>query len=308
VKSRLAALTLTLTLAAPALADTPEHAAIFVDAMRDNGCVMTGAEADAVLPGLGLSVFEVEGAISVLFPAQLVALSEDGEALLLSEALCAADAGQSLTLISDAFDSVPVLEPWSPQVSPVQGAALIAALRDNGCAMTEDEAAELLPGLGLDMALTRDAVGVLLDAGVVTLSEDGGTLRLNAAVCAADPDDDALLFAEALADFVPMPPMTSGADPLEVLTGQFGLDGIRAMTELYVEINGCSIGLGERSAAEGAIAGFVAEQMTMIFNFAPDWPEDARAELHRLVGEVLDDPGPAFVRDGDTLTLTNCTP
>jgi len=299
---------LSLVLAAPALADTPERAAIFIEAMRDNGCVMTGAEADAVLPGLGLSVAEVEAAISVLYPAQLVALSEDGESLLVSEALCAADAGRSLTLITDAFESVPLLEPWSPQVSPEQGAALIAGLRDNGCAMTEGEAAGRLPALGLDMAATRDAVGLLLDAGVVSLSEDGGTLRLDAAVCAADPDEDEALFARALADFVPMAPMASGGDPLEVLTGHFGLDGIRAMTELYVEITGCSIAVDERPAAEATIAGFVAEQMTMIFDFAPDWPEEARAELHRLVGAVLDDPGPEFTRDGDTLTLTNCTP
>jgi len=299
---------LLLTVAAPAWADTPERAALLVDAMRENGCAMTGDEADAVLPGVGLSIDEVDAAISVLYPAGLVALSGDSEALVLSDALCAADAGQSLILITEAFDAAPVMEPWSPQITPAEGAALIAALRDNACALTEDEAAETLPAAGLNMVSTRDAVAVLLQAGAVELSEDGTTLRLSADLCAADPQGDVALVDQALLDYAALPPMMSDADPLEVLTGQFGLDGIRAMTALYVEVEGCTIDVADRAAAETAIAGFIGEQMTLIFNFVPEWPEEAQAELFRLVAAVLDEPGPDFSRAGDILTLTNCTP
>lgn len=299
---------LLLTLALPALADTPERAALLVDAMRDNGCAMTGDEADAVLPGLGLDVFEVELAISVLFPAALVELSEDGEALVLASSLCEADSAQSLTLISEAFDAAPMLEPWSPQISPEQGAALIGALRDNGCALSEDQAGSVLPALGLDMALTRDAVAVLMDAGTVGLNEDGTILRLDEAVCAADSAGDVELMTLALDDFDAMAPISSDSDPLEVLEQQLGPDGVRAMTALFVEIEGCSIALDDRGAAEAVVADFVATQMTMIFNLSPDWPDEARAELLRLIAAVFDEPDPEFTRVGDTLTLTNCTP
>lgn len=305
MKTALAALL--LAFAAPALADTPERAALLVDAMRDQGCAMTGDEADAVLPGVGLSVEEVDVAISVLYPAALVTLSGDGEALVLSEALCAADADASLTLITEAFDATAVMEPWSPQVTPAQGVALIGALRGNDCALTEGEAAETLPALGLDMAATRDSVAVLLQAGAVALSEDGGTLRLSAETCAADPAGDAALVDQALADYAAPPSVSPDIGPLEVLNQHFGLDGMRAMTEVYAEMTGCFIGLEDRAATETAIADFVAEQLTLVFNFAPDWPEDARAELLRLVATALDEPGPEFSRAGDILTLTNCT-
>ncbi len=306
MKAALAALLLTVGL--PAWADTPARAALLVDAMRDNGCAMTGDEADAVLPGMGLSVDEVDAAISVLYPAMLVMLSDDGEALVLSEALCAADADTSLTLINEAFDAAPVMEPWSPQVTPAEGAALIGALRDNDCVLTESEAAETLPAAGLSMVSTRDAVAVLLQAGAVELSEDGTILRLSAGVCAADPQEDVALVDQALLDYTALPPMVSDAEPLEVLTGQFGLDGIRAMTALYAEVEGCTVDLADRAAAETEIAGFIGEQMTLIFNFVPEWPEEAQAELFRLVAAVLDEPGPEFTRAGDILTLTNCTP
>lgn len=297
-----------LTLAAPVWADTPERAALLVEAMRDNGCAMTGDEADAILPGMGLSIDEVDAAISVLYPAGLVTLSEDGEALVLSDALCAADATQSLTLITGAFDAAPVMEPWSPQITGAEGAALIGALRDNDCALSEQEAGETLPALGLDMITTRDTVAVLLQAGAVTLSEDGGTLRLSETVCTMEADGDAALTEQALLDFQAMQQLSPDAEPLEVLTQHFGLDGIRAMTALYAETVGCTIAIDERAVAETAIADFIAEQMTLIFSFVPDWPEDARAELFRLVGATLDDPGPEFTRAGDILTLTNCTP
>lgn len=305
---RAALAALLLTLAAPALADTPERAALLVDAIRDNSCAMTGDEADDILPGVGLSVDEVDVAISVLYPAMLVALSEDGEALVLSDALCTADEEQSLALITEAFEAAPVMEPWGPQITPAEGAALIGALRDNDCALTEGEAAETLPAAGLDMMSTRDAVAVLMQAGVAELSEDGTTLRLSADLCAADPQGDAGLVDQALADYAALPPMLPDAAPLELLTGQFGLDGVRAMTEVYAEMAGCTITLDDRAATETAIADFVAEQMTLIFNFVPDWPEEARTELYRLVSVVLDEPGPEFTRAGNTLTLTNCTP
>ena len=142
MRSALAALLLSVV-AAPALADTPARAdvagaAVLVDAMRENGCAMTDAEAEAVLPGLGLGADEVQAAVTALYPAGLVDLSEDGAALGLTEGLCAASGDEALALITAAFDAAPVLEPWAPAITAEQGAALVGALRDNDCALAED--------------------------------------------------------------------------------------------------------------------------------------------------------------------------
>ncbi|HHX88400.1 MAG TPA: hypothetical protein GX700_01300 [Paracoccus sp.] len=306
MRSVLAALL--LSVAAPALADTPVRAAVLVDAMRENGCAMTDAEAEAVLPGLGLGADEVQAAVSALYPAGLVDLSEDGAALVLSGGLCAAGGDEALALITAAFDAAPVLEPWAPAITAEQGAALIGALRDNGCALAEDAAAEVLPALGLGMAETRDAVAVLMQAGVVDLSADGATLSLSGEVCAADAADDATLTDQALRDFAALPQIAPDAGPLEVLTEHLGLDGIRALTGLYAEVSGCTIALEDRAAAETEVADFITEELTVMFNFVPDWPGEARAELISLVAATLDEPGPDFTRAGNLLTLTNCTP
>jgi len=300
---------LLFALAAPALAETPERAMIFVEAVRANDCAMTEAEANQVLPGLGLGMDEVQGFIDLMFRAGLADYDEERQAVVMPSAFCAASPEDALAQITAAFDEPAMsLLPWMPDFEPARGALLIGALRDNDCTMTGTEADEILPRLGLERTETRDIAGVLLEAGYAVISSGGDVLSLSDAVCAADPGDDALIAAEALAAFASAAPMSPAADPGEVLNQQYGLDGVRAMSELYVEIIGCSIALDDRAATEAAIAGFVAEQINLTFNLDPDWPEDATADLRRFVGAVLDDPGPAFERDGDRLTLTNCTP
>lgn len=299
-------------LASPAWAETPERAMILIDAIRANDCAMTEAEANAALPALGLMQQETQGFIDLLFRAGLAEYSEERQALILPEAFCAASPEDALAQVTAAFDAPAIsLEPWVPDFAPERGALLIGALRVNDCSMSETEAGEILSGLGLEMTETRDIAGVLAETGLAVISSDGNVLSLSDMVCSADPAGDAALAAEALASFraaEPEMPAMPAVDPGEVLNQQFGLDGVRAMTELHAEAEGCSIALGDRAAAEAALADFVAEQINLTFNLDPDWPEAAIADLRRLVGAVLDDPGPAFAREGDRLTLTNCTP
>lgn len=296
-------------LASPALAQTPERAMILVDAVRANDCAMTEAEANAVLPTLGLSMPEAQGFIDLLFRAGLAEYSEERQALILPEPFCAASAEDALAQLTAAYDEPSItLVPWTPEFAPERAALLIGALRDNDCAMNEIEAGEILSALGLEVTETRDIAGVLAETGLAVISSDGNVLSLSDMVCTADPAGDSALATEALATFRAAAPEVPAADPGEVLNRQFGLEGVRAMTELHLEAEGCSIALSDRAAAEATLAGFVAEQINLTFNLNPDWPEAAIVDLRRYVGAVLDDPGPAFVRDGDRLTLTNCTP
>lgn|GEM_PF-1628609 len=294
-------------MALPALADTPERAAMLVQAMRDNGCAMNGNEADATLPALGLTPDEVQVSISVLYPAGLVVPSEDdGNALSLAPQLCDADEEQSQALIAEAFDVAPTIEPWAPDVTPAQGGALIGALRDNDCALTETQAGQALPELGLGMAASRDAVAVLTEAGIVGLNDDRSLLRLDDAICAADAEDDESVMARALAGLDLFLPRPASAAPLPLIQG-LGRDGVSALIALNAELNGCAVTLAG-AETEAMLADFVIDQAAMFHDFGPEWPEPARAETARLVAGVLDDPGPDFDRSGDTLTLTHCTP
>ena len=296
-------------LAAPLAAQTPERAMLFVEAVRANDCAMTVDEANQALPGLDLGMDETQEVIDLLFAAGLADFDPEREALVLPEAFCTASDEETLAQVTAALEAPPIaLMPWVPDFEPGRAALLIGALRDNDCSMNETEAGELLPQLGLEMNETRDIAGVLFESGLAELSEDGNVLTLSPALCAADPAEDALRAAEALAAFNEAAQAMSDADPGEVLNQQLGPDGVRAMTELYVELEGCSVPLGDRAATEAAIADFVAGQINLTFNLDPDWPEAATADLRRMVGAVIDEPGANFERDGDSLTLINCTP
>ncbi len=95
------------------------------------------------------------------------------------------------------------LAPMVATAAPAQtadgGARLVQAIRANGCAMTEAQAAETLPGLGFTMDETQAYVVHLVPLGAVVLDDastfDDQTLRLSPALCQADPAADAALFA-----------------------------------------------------------------------------------------------------------------
>lgn len=182
----------------PALAATPDRLALFVDALRDNGCSMTEAEADAQLPALGLTIPEVVEAVTLLSLVEAAVFTEAG-ALVLAPDWC--EGADSLTLIEAALADAPDLEPWEPAFTPEQGAVFVAAVRDNGCTMTEDQAGDILPPLGLTMTVTRDVVNVMFAGGLAAIAPDG-TLMLSPMLCEGDAAADAETLRSAREDFL----------------------------------------------------------------------------------------------------------
>lgn len=194
------AATLALTLAAsPALAFTPERAALMVDAVRANGCALRGDQAEGALAPLGLDGAEVQAFVDTLYGAELVTVSDDLQTLTLSDALCAATGEESLALITGAFEAQELsLEPWRPEFTAERGAEFLGALRGAGCQLTEETAEAVLPPLGFTQSDSRDIVTVLMDGGLAELSGDGASLILNPDVCAADPAGDVAAIAAIL--------------------------------------------------------------------------------------------------------------
>lgn len=189
---------LALLLPAPLwAADAPPQAAVaFVQAVQANGCAMTDAEAEVTLPGLGLSVPDVHGALELIY-AGAGARLDTPERFTLTETWCAGDAA---ALLAEVLASAVELEPWEPTFDEGQGLSVVALLRANDCAMTEAEAEAQFPPAGLTAAVVRDVSSILLQAGLAEF-QPGTGLMLDAAFCAADPAGDGAAIAQALVTF-----------------------------------------------------------------------------------------------------------
>lgn len=189
-------------LATPALAFTPERAGMMVDAVRANGCQMAGEEAPGALEPLGLEAVEVQAFVDLLYEADLVTISDDMQTLRLSEPLCTAQGDAAMAMIVTAFEGQEAeLRPWTPDFEPARGAELVAVLRGNDCGMTDQQAGEMLPGLGFDPVITRDIVTLMLETELASVSDDGAAVMLSESLCAAAPDGDAAALEAALAEW-----------------------------------------------------------------------------------------------------------
>lgn len=185
-------LALALAPVAPAFAFTPDRAALMVDAVRANGCAMSGDQAEGALAPLGLDPIEVQSFVDTLYGAGLIALSDDGDVLRLTDPLCAAQDEGALAMIEAAFAAAePELVRWTPDFEPERGALLIQAVRDAGCTLTDAHAGEVLPPLGFTPIEARDIVTLLVEAGRAEVDATGSAMTLDAALCGADGAGDA---------------------------------------------------------------------------------------------------------------------
>ena len=193
---RLAAALCLALMPLPALAFTPERAALMVDAIRGESCALSGERAEEVLSPLGLDPVEVQSFIDVLYAVGLFELSDDDMILSLSPDLCEVGDAASLELITAAFVAQENdMAPWRPDFDPEMGGMLIGILREMAGAMTTDQAAETLPQRGFDPILTRDIVSVLVETGAASLNEDRSMLTLGEALCSADSAGDGAAMA-----------------------------------------------------------------------------------------------------------------
>ncbi|MFN3938640.1 MAG: hypothetical protein ACK4KW_13810 [Gemmobacter sp.] len=104
-----------------------------------------------------------------------------------------------MTRLPVALCIVAASAPAAPAQTVEGGLKLVQAIRSNGCAMTEAEAAIRLPALGLRHDETQAHVAHLIAGGAVTLTDGrqfaDTTLQLSAALCRADPAGDPALFS-----------------------------------------------------------------------------------------------------------------
>lgn len=177
--------------------------------------------------------------------------------------------------------------------------------------MTETEAATRLAAMGYTADETVGYVEVLLEAGLVTLSEDFQELRLSEALCAADPAADAAAFATALAAYEaarPAPEPLDAATLLALVRDEFGPGAVAEMAAFQATVEGCRLEHADRAALAAALQAMMAEHVAMVFAVPLPLPAAVAAELAAAVDGFLADPGPDFAVEGGRIVLTDCTP
>lgn len=204
------------------------------------------------------------------------------------------------------------LPAMADQPDAARAALMIDAIRGNGCAMTEAEAAVMLPRLGLEQDETVGFVEVLASAGHVTLSEDHQTLHLSDALCAAQAADDAALFAAALAGFEaampPGPPSLSEDEILGLLRDSLGAGFVRGAAELLAEGSGCAIDFSVGADGRDGLIAYLSEYLAAIYGLTLPLPRGVTAELGVMVEAFRREPGPFFAEQDGRLVLDGCEP
>lgn len=293
MKAALAGMVLALGLPQAGAAETG-RAAAFVAVVRANGCTITEAEGATLLPAAGLTVADAQDAVQILNRGALFTVSDDAQTLILTPELCAADADQTAALLAAAAAAAPRVQllPLDQRVDPEAGARLIGALRANGCAMTEDQAAAILPGLGFQPETVQDIAGLLLEAGMASYGD--AALRLDPEVCAAAPERDADWIAAALDQLAG----TTAPGPAAP-----DLPGVRGAIALWLMGQGCTLDLADRAAARALLTGAVLARYGLT-----DPSDDVLAAIAGHVDTTLDAPGPAYTQEPGRLRLIHCTP
>lgn len=147
-------------LAHPAQAEpvAAERVEAFVAVMAEHGCRMSPYQADKVMPPAGFADKSETKAITEQLITEERARILDGR-LVVYGGVC-----------GDKLD-------YSGRER------LYAALADNGCAMTIDEARVMLPAVGVEMTEVQVLMDKLLRMSELHLSEDERTLSLEAGLC-----------------------------------------------------------------------------------------------------------------------------
>jgi hypothetical protein len=158
--------------AAPVLAqDAPpqEHLDAMVNALMDNGCVLTQDNMQPVLIASGLTGAEGNAAMRYL-------RETDGLPRLTESADDTDDGSVSVTVRTCSRAPGSVADMAEPR------AALIAMLAAHDCSMLLEEAQPLMPEYGLEMMEVMSVVGAMEDAGEAVI--DGARLTIVPEVCA----------------------------------------------------------------------------------------------------------------------------
>lgn len=179
--------------------------------------------------------------------------------------------------------------------TPERGAAFVQVLRANGCAMSEDQAAQILPAAGFGKDEITAYLDPLLSGSHAMLDEAIRGLRLSDDLCKAAPDADAALFAAAVS------PLEQDLADVRRLSDA----ALRARIGDQFTAAGCRIEMTDRAGVIGMLTAFQVAMLGLP-EAAPGTP--AHDEMARRIDQFLTNPGPLYTISADALTLIACKP
>jgi hypothetical protein len=131
-----------------------------VQAIREHGCVMTGDQAAAVFPPLGITQDEMIDAVDVLVARGEAHLEQEQSVMVLSPSLCRPGAA-----------------------NPALRDLLVAELRAHDCALSEEQIPGLFSSRGYAPGEVFDEGQRMIADGLAALQGGGGRLVLAPALC-----------------------------------------------------------------------------------------------------------------------------
>lgn len=142
-----------LLAAAPTLAQSLEDR--FIAVVAAEGCKITETAAKVILPRHGITMDETEPLVDDMIKRGVAEF--DGKTLTLSDRICTP-------------------KPSDRKLGPRE-VLLRDAIRKTGCAMTENQAEAILPGLGMEMEEAEDIADLWIERGMASFENDKLVLK-----------------------------------------------------------------------------------------------------------------------------------
>ncbi len=226
---------------------TPE--AMFLSVAAQNGCALDATEAEAALGAVGLRMDQAYRIVDDLVAAGDASLSDGGALVSINPALCGAEMQpvepegpvvQEAPASPAPADTATTQPPAMADDDPRAG--VLAMLADNGCEITQANAAEVIAAAGLDYTASIQILSQMMASGEATSPDGGQTLQVGPPLCEGAPDATPMTPREAFIDLIRQNDCRITAAEFGTLLPYKGLDA------------GTAFGLISELEAEGVIS------------------------------------------------------
>ncbi len=167
---------------------------VFLSVAAQNGCELNIAQAESALGAAGLRMDQAYTVVDALIAEENASLSDSGALVSINPALCGAEMQpvEPVAPVPAPVQEAPPAAPADtastdqPAIAPGDPrAAVLAMLAENGCEITQANAADMIASAGLDYTVSMQILTRMLGAGEAASPDGGQTLQVGAPLCVA---------------------------------------------------------------------------------------------------------------------------
>ena len=181
---------------------------VLLSVAAQNGCELDVNVDDSALVEAGLRMDQAYRIVDDLVAAGDASLSNEGALVSINPALCGSE-------MQPVEPQVQVPVPEAPPATPADTAtteqpavanddpraSVLAMLADNGCEITQANAADMIASAGLDYTTSMQSLSQMMASGEATSPDGGQTLQVGAPLCVA-ANAEPMTPREALIDLI----------------------------------------------------------------------------------------------------------